>query len=55
MPERELRRRINAWLAGNPCEWRNPARSLEELAGLCGKPVDQDLEDLGFSFERRAS
>jgi hypothetical protein len=50
LPARELYRRINAWLAGNPCEWRNPARSLEELAALCGKPVDLVLTDLGFTI-----
>ena len=53
LPMRELLRRINAWLAGNPCEWRNPARSLEELAVLCGKPVDRVLLDLGFTFDSR--
>ena len=50
IPKRELHRRINAWLAGNPCESRNPARSLEDLAALCGKPVDQVLQDLGFTW-----
>jgi hypothetical protein len=54
IPFRALRRRINAWLAGNPCEWRNPARSIEELAGFCGKPVDEVLRDLGFTFDPAA-
>jgi hypothetical protein len=55
MPKRALYRRLNAWLATNPCEWRNPARSLEEVAALCGKPVDEVLRDLGFSIEDRTS
>jgi hypothetical protein len=55
MPKRALYRRLNAWLATNPCEWRNPARSLDELADLCGKPVDQVLRDLGFTIDSRTS
>ena len=53
--KRELRRRINVWLAGNPCEWRNPARTIEEIAGFCGKPVDEVLQDLGFTFDPSTS
>jgi AraC-like DNA-binding protein len=55
MPKRALYRRLNAWLATNPCQWRNPARSLDELADLCGKPVDQVLRDLGFTIDGRTS
>ncbi|HEY2377324.1 MAG TPA: hypothetical protein VGH98_15210 [Gemmatimonadaceae bacterium] len=55
MPKRALYRRLNAWLATNPCEWRNPARSLEEVAALCGKPVDQVLRDIGFTIDDSSS
>jgi hypothetical protein len=52
--EREVQRRVDAWLARNPCERRDPARSLQELSGRLGKPVDRLLRDLGFTLDHAA-
>jgi hypothetical protein len=50
--EREVRRCVDAWLARNPCERRDPALSLDELAGRIGKPVDRLLRDFGFTLDQ---
>lgn len=52
MSEREVRRCVDAWLARNPCERRDPALSLDELAGRMGKPVDRVLRDFGFALDQ---
>lgn len=50
--EREVRRCVDAWLARNPCERRDPALSLDELAGRLGKPADRVLRDFGFTLDQ---